>query len=93
MGVPKIEWSKCKADPSVIRATIGDVDMLVQHCDKSFTKDGTEYWFWRVISADHVTHAGDVRKKSHAICQCEWLGVRLWKAAQYDAAQKHEGSK
>jgi hypothetical protein len=94
MSVPKIEWrDDPDREPGRRIADIGPARLLVQFCDAAYTKDGAAFWRWDVLTDDQWCWGADVREERTAINRCEALGILIWKAAQYDAAQKHEGSK
>ncbi len=87
MGVPKIEWVQDKEDATKRRASVAEGDLYIRH------DTDHNYWFWHVMLENRVSFSGEVREEKYALAKCKSLAELIWKAAQYDAAQKHEGSK
>ena len=92
MSVPEIKWVQDKEDATKRRASVSDAELFIQHCTDHH-KEGGPYWFWHVWLDDRASFCGEEREEKYALRKCESLAELIWKAAQYDAAQKHEGSK
>jgi|GEM_PF-3666316 hypothetical protein len=92
MGVPKIQWREIDTRTKYyrIRAEPDGVELI---CDN----DG-HGWQWHMrcheAGADaHTSGSGFYSTIDEARDACEYAFSREWKARQYDAAQKHEGSR
>jgi hypothetical protein len=90
MGVPKIQWREIEdtGKNSDIQAVWDDIRLNVSQFG--------EIWVWYIrwpTPDGPFAVSGQEYQKEVGIRKIEYAFSREWKARQYDAAQKHEGSK